>query len=185
MKRIICLAVALVFALTVPFTASAATRDEVLAQVKKDMPESYHDLYMESIKNIFAQIETTDEQCDKLIEIMDRFSSTLDLTKGYSIHNYTSDEVDYIYSIVDEICDLLGLSYKIVPKTSGELHAGDIKAMIYGPGGELIGELDGDIVKRTDAPDKSVDMGGLYTTGALLVAAMGAFMLRKKVIAVI
>lgn len=185
MKKIISLVVALILALSIPFTASAATRDDVLAAVKADMPEAYHELFMGSIENIFAQIETTDEECDKLIEIMDRFSKTLDLNKGHSIHNYTSEEVDYIYSIVDEICELLDLSYKIVPKSSGELHAGDIKAMIYGPNGELIGELDGDIIKRTDAPDRSVDLGGLYTSGALLIAAVGAFLLRKRVIAAI
>lgn len=175
----------LMLALGAPLTASAATRDEVIATVEADMPDSYKDLYMDTIKNIFSQIETTDEQCDKLIEIINRFASTIDLTKGHSMHNYTAQEKDYIFSIVDEVCALLNISYEIVPKQAGELHTNDIKAMIYGPNGELLGELDGDIIKRTDSPDKSVDFTGLYTSGALLLLAAGAFLIRKKIIAAV
>ena len=120
MKKIVCLTMSLMLALGAPLTASAATRDEVIATVEADMPDSYKDLYMDTVKNIFSQIETTDEQCDKLIEIINRFASTIDLTKGHSMHNYTAQEKDYIFSIVDEVCTLLNISYEIVPKQAGD-----------------------------------------------------------------
>lgn len=182
MKKTICFIMALMLISSSFITANAATRDEVITAVQKGMPDNYEDLYLDTVKNIFAQIETTDEQCDKLIEIIERSASTIDLTKGNSLHYYTDEEVEYMYSIFDEVCALLNISYKIVPKESGLLHPGDIKVLVYGQNGELIGELDGDIVKRTDAPDKSLDLTGLYVTGGLLLLAAVAFLLRKKLV---
>lgn len=182
MKKTLCLLIALMLISSSFITANAATRDEVISAVQKGMPDDYEELFMDTIKNIFTHIETTDEQCDKLIEIIERSSSSIDLTKGHSFHNYTDEEMEYMYSIFDEVCELLNLSYKIVPKESGLLHAGDIKVLVYGQNGELIGELDGDIIKRTDAPDKTFDFTGLYATGGLLLLAAVAFILRKKLI---
>lgn len=182
MKRTICFILAIMLISGSFITANAATRDEVINAVQKGMPDDFEELFLDTVKNIFSQIETTDEQCDKLIEIIERSASTIDLTKGHSIHNYPDEEVEYMYSIFDEVCSLLNISYKVVPKESGLLHAGDIKVLVYGQNGELIGELDGDIIKRTDAPDRALDFTGLYVTGGLLLLAAGAFLLRKKLV---
>ena len=96
------------------------------------------------------------------------------------MHNYTAEEMDYMYSIIDEICALINVSYKIVPKESGLLHVGDIKALIYGQHGEIIGELDGDIVKRTDEPVNTRDYTGLYTSGVLMLAAVALFFAKRR-----
>ena len=181
MKKTVCLIVAFMLIFSSLMSVSAATRDDVMDVVKECMPDDYEDLYLDTTKNIFANVETTEAQNDKLIEIIKRFSSTLDLTKGHSVHNYHGAEVDYIYSIVDELCALLNVSYKIVPKDSGLLHEGDIKAIIYGQHGEVIGELDGDIVKRTDEPVKTRDYTGLYTSGALMLVAIALFFVKKRI----
>ncbi|MGN0517598.1 MAG: hypothetical protein ACI4II_02610 [Acutalibacteraceae bacterium] len=182
MKKTLCFIMALMLISSSFITANAATRDEVINTVQRLTPSIYDELFLDTVKNIFSQIETTDEQCDKLIEIMERSAKKIDFTKGHSIHNFSDEEVEYMYSVFDEICALLNISYKIVPKESGLLHPGDIKVLVYGQNGELIGELDGDIVKRTDAPDKALDFTGLYVTGGLLLLAAVAFLLRKKLV---
>lgn len=167
MKKVVSLALACLLLVgmisCIGFSASAATpKEEIVAAVKAAMPDAYEDQYLPMLENVLAQIEVSAEQAEAVIANIDAVKEEVKADKGASLSEYAAEEIEVVLENFDEACTTLGLTYELVD-AENPTHEGDLDCKIY-VDGKQIGSVDGDGVKKTNAPEFN---------GALLVALIG------------
>lgn len=180
MKKILCMAIALVLAVAafaVPVSA-AAPKEDLAASVKAAIPKGYNDRFVATVDNLLKQVDVTREQADQVIAIINETTSKVK-DKGSSLHEYTKDEASYLLSQFGKACAVLNITYKLVAKKNA-VHTNDVVCELYYNGAH-IGTLDGDSgVKQTGA-DLSGSVSGLAIAGGvLLLAAASVFVFKKS-----
>ncbi len=180
MKKILCVAIAIVLAVAVfAVPVSAATpREKVASAVKAAIPKAYNDLFVASVDNILNQVEVTEDQAAQVIAIIDETKAKLP-DRGHSLHQYSDEEIAYATEQFGKACAVLNITYKIVAK-KGAIHVGDIVCELY-YNNTLIGVLDGDIgVKKTGADMSNTVSALAIAGGAVLMAAAALFVFKKS-----
>ena len=170
----------LVGMMSVGFAASAATpKEEIIAAVKAAMPAEYQAKYLPMVENALAQVEVTAEQAQEVIANIDTVKETVKEDKGDSLSEYAAEEAKVVLTEFGAACETLGLTYEIVEAENPD-HEGDIAIKVYKADAAEktpVGSIDGDGVKKTNAPAVSV------AAISALALALGAAFVSKKVAA--
>ncbi len=170
----------LVAMMSVGFAASAATpKEEIVAAVKAAMPDAYESKYLPTVENVLSQIEVTDAQAKAVIANIEAAKAAVKEDKGESLSEYPAAEAKVVLANFDEACETLGLTYKLVDSKNPD-HEGDLVAEFYF-GDKAIGDIDGEPIKKTNAPETNA-AAVIAFVGALALAA-GAAVCGKKVAA--
>lgn len=159
------------------FSASAATKEDVVNKVKDVLSDDYAYLYVVQLETVLNVVNPSAEVCDQLIALVDKNVGLIE-DKGPSLHEYTQDEIDMLLADFDTAAKALGVTYEFVEVPKGQ-HAGDLKVIIY-YNGEKITEIDGDAIATTGA-EESVSLVWPIALGAVLLTAAAAFVFGKKV----
>ncbi len=152
MKKITCFVLTLIMALMLVVSVSATTKNEFLAELKSSVPEKYTAIIYNPIESIFNQIEVTDEQSAQLLEWLNDAKKVITVDRGSSLDAYTKEEQEYAVDMFDKACKLLGLTYTMTPEKA---NSGEVIVSVFKDGVKL-GELDGDAVNATNAPEKNM-----------------------------
>ncbi|MEE1186459.1 MAG: hypothetical protein UHN02_03665 [Acutalibacteraceae bacterium] len=148
MKKVVSLILCLVLTFSLGVSVFAANYNEQLkSDILAAMPDDYEDVYYPQAEKVIDQLDITEAQYTELKAILDATVAAVDVSKGPSMHDYTEAERNTLLSQFDAACSVLGLTYEYVVKT-----AGDVVAIVYGPTGKKLGEIDGDITpSKTDS----------------------------------
>jgi len=177
--------IVLAFSVFAPF-AMAATKDDILGEVKKSIYKNYLSIQME---NSIRAIPLTAAQGDKLLDIVKRGIAYLPNTREPSAHAYTEAQMIYILALVDEACTYMGFTYDFKPSANPK-HINDIVFRVYDQSGNVVFEYDGDLIKKTDAPANTSqpDSNAVYLvlgSALILLAASGIFISKKAKISLV
>ncbi len=165
----------------VGFSASAATpKEDIVAAVKAAMPEAYQSKYLPTLENVLSQIDVTAEQAEKVIANIEAAKAAIESDKGESLHDYSEAERKAVLNNFDEACTTLGLTYKFVD-AENPVHEGDSVCKVYTANGTQIATIDGEGVKKTDAPESNMALV-LALLGAMALCG-GAAIYGKKLVA--
>lgn len=188
MKRVIALlAVLVMFSTFMATSASAATKQDIIAEWNKTFASKYVQIggdnkitstYVIMGTNFINQYNPTSEQCDKIVALIKETAANIS-DKGPTAHSYTKEELQYVLSQISEACSLLGLQTGFRTK-SGSEHDMDVVFYIYDPKLDaIVFEYDGDLVPSKTGPDYSYlyfAIGGV----AVLALSLGAFLFSRK-----
>ncbi len=185
MKKVISLCVAcllLVGMMAVAgFSASAATpKEEIVAAAKELIPSKYESQYLPTMENVLSQIDVTAEQADAVIAYMTAAKAAIQSDKGGSLSDYTADEINAVLDNFGRACETLHLTYELVDAENPQ-YKGDVICIIYLENGTKIATIDGDAVKKTDAPETNVAL--MVALGVLALAVAGSAVYGKKLLA--
>lgn len=161
--------------------AAAASKQDVIDAARKAIPEDYSFLYLIQLENIFSQLEVTEEQCERIIEIINELGRSVE-DSGHTLHLYAEKNRGQILEYFNEICDMIGLTYEYKPAVIQD-HAGDVVCFVYGPDGKLLGEFDGDedtLVKQTNIAPAGYAPSAILPLFAVCTAAAGLFVFIKN-----
>lgn len=182
MKKVLCIAIALVLAVAafaVPVSA-ASPKEELAATVKAAIPKGYNDRFVATVDNVLKQIDVSKDQADQVTAIINETISKIK-DKGLSLHEYTKDEVAYILAQFGKACSVLNLTYKVVAKKNA-VHTGDVVCELY-YNGALVGTIDGDAgVKQTGADVSGAVFALAIAGGVVLLAASSVFVFKKSAV---
>lgn len=182
LKKIIAMLMAclMLVGMTATVSVSAATpKESMIDACEEYMPEPLLKEYLPLIENILAQIEADQDQADQVIECIKESREFFKEFKGVSLHTYTLEERKFAVDMVARICEILGLTAKYTYSTDAD-HHNDMVCEIYDGSGRLIGVLDGDVVKKTNAPESDVNYGAVVLAAVVMIGAAGAIVAGKK-----
>lgn len=163
------------------FSASAATpKEDIVAAVKDAMPDQYEEQYLPMLENVLNQINVTAEQAEEVIGYIAAVKAAITEDKGSSLSEYSKEEVEVVLDNFDKACTALGLTYEFVDAENPS-HEGDVDCIIYTEEGTKIGSVDGDGVKKTNAPETNT--ASVVVFGVFAVLAVGAAVYGKKLVA--
>jgi hypothetical protein len=167
------------------FGVSAATKQDVVDAAKTTIPTGYDYLFLIQLENIFAQLDVSEEKCDRIIEIINELGQSVE-DSGHTLHLYAKDNRDIILKYFDEICDICGLTYEYKIAVKDPLwHEGDVVCLVYDSEGNLLGMLDGDqdiLTKKTDVSVTApVPLILPVCAAGIIAAAALVFMKNRKV----
>ena len=144
MKRVLSLLFALLILSTVfvlPLSAQAASKDDLIAAIKSTKISQY---FTVAAENSIRLINFTEEQGDKLVQIVKDVDNIVTADLGPSAHTYPVEQRDAVMAKLAEACSVLKFTYKM--RTSANpVHGGDYVFYIYDQDGKLVGTFDGDL----------------------------------------
>lgn len=186
MKKVFVLLAVLALAVSAfAFSASAekATKQDVIDAVKAAVPEKYEYLYVAQMEKVLDEVNPSSNKCLQILGIIEDTETALKdmgvTDKGHTLRNYTSEEQNVLVSALNEIGDILGVTYEVVLKTTDSTGAGDSKVIVY-YNNNAIAEIDGDI-EQTGAEQTATLWPAAVAALGLIAAA--AFVFGKKVLA--
>ena len=170
MKKTIALILAIIMisALAVSVCASDDAKLKIYNAAKDACPEGYRDNYLGTVQAALDQIPVTDAQAETVVALINEAKVKL-TDKGSTLHDYNDEEVAVATGLVDDICEVLGLTTTVKTHDIVMGHEGDISIEVA-YNGAVIATLDGDPIKVT---------GGVQTTDytpvlvAVVLAVMG------------
>lgn len=175
MKRIIAIVLTLAAVLSMAVIGvSAVTKADLLTEAAKS-PVYKH--VRVAIENAARTIEITDEQAEKILPIIKKVCAITD--KGSSAHTYTEAERQSVMGCVDEICNILGFTYKFETSKDSK-HIGDSVFFVYNKDGKLVFQYDGDVVADTDAATTMNTTAVLAASAFLAVLGVAAVAVSKR-----
>lgn len=179
MKKVLSLiAACLLLVGMVGFSVSAATpKEDIIAAAKEAMPDAYESKYMPTIENVLSQIDVTAEQAEAVIANIGEAKAAIKEDKGDSLSEYSGVEIDAVLTEFDAACTTLGLKYEFV-EAENPAQVGDNVVNIYKADGALIGSIDGDGVKKTNASEQN-GVAVIVLVSALALAASAAVFGKK------
>lgn len=159
---------------------SAVTKADLLAEAAKY--PAYANVKV-AVENAARTVEVTPEQAEKILPIIQRAGKILGDTDVAGVADkhgqyYTTEQVNGIFACIDEICEILNLTYKMVPVANAE-HPGDSMLVVYDANGKTVFEYDGDAVADTDAAT-SMDTVVLFVGAAVMLAFGAAAIVASK-----
>jgi hypothetical protein len=169
-------------------SVSAATKQDVIEAAEAAVPEDYSFLYLIQFENILNQLDVSDKNCDRIIEIINELKQSLK-DSGHTLHLYTEENLNVILKYFDEVCNICGLTYEYKPAVKDTIwHAGDVVCLIYNSEGILLGEFDGDQAQFVNKTDTAVTpvISFVLPVSAVVILAAAVFVFiktRKTVIA--
>ena len=179
---VLCLMVAGMMATAVAPVSAATPKERMLDACEEYMPEPLLKEYRPLIENILRQITVSDSQADQVIACIKESREFFKEYKGISLHTYTAEEREFAVNMVSRICEILGLTAKYGYSTDSD-HVHDMICEIYDANGNLLGILDGDAVKKTNAPETetpAVNYGYVVLAAVLALGAAAAVVTGKK-----
>lgn len=163
------------------FSASAATpKEEIVATAKELIPSKYEAQYLPALENVLSQIDVTADQAEAVIGYMKAAKAAIKEDKGSTLSNYTGEEVNAVLENFGKACEELHLTYELVDSENPQ-HKGDVTCIVYLENGTKIATIDGDAVKKTDAPETNVML--MIALGVVALAAAGSAVYGKKLLA--
>lgn len=196
MKKIVSvlLMALMVTALCVPFMSSAATIDDVVAELDKNPTAVY---FKDAIAQIAKNYEISNAQADKLLALAQQYNSVITADKGKSADevingHYTAAERAAVVDIVKQGCAVMGWNYSTSASTAPQ-HKDDIVVTITDGAGNVICRFDGDVAPflveyvGQGANKKADDSGNKNNSknGSSVVAKTGTVETTSVVVAVI
>lgn len=184
LKKLIAMLMAclMLVGMTATLSVSAAgPKDDMIAACYEYMPEPLIKEYMPAIQNILAQIEVNQDQADQVIECIKESRTFFDKEgyHGVSLSEYSHDAQRFAIDMVNRICEILFLTAKYSHSTD-PFHHNDVVCEIYNANGQLIANLDGDFIKKTNAPESDVNYGAIALAAVVMIGAAGAVVAGKK-----
>ncbi len=172
------LAIVMISALAVSVCASDDAKLKIYNAAKDACPEAYRDHYLGTVQSALDQIPVTDEQADKVVAIIneakDKFTD-----KGSTLDKYTAEETAAATKLVNEACEILGLTAKLVTHDVVMGHEGDISFDIY-YGGKVIANLDGDPIKVTGGVQTTDFTPAIVAVVLTVIGLAGVVTLKKR-----
>ncbi len=181
-KKAIVIMVVAVIGLFSTVSAVAAPSDDIIAAAKENIPSAYEYLYLASFEAALERIDIQQDQADLIVAELKATKAKVPTDKGHSLHLYSEAERKAMIDCFAYCCEILELTYKVEVKNSDvALHKSDEVVYVYANDGkELVATLDGDVVKKTDAPDLSTQMILLIIAGSALVLSGVTLLVCKK-----
>ena len=182
LKKLIAMLMAclMLVGMTATVSVSAATpKESMIDACEEYMPEPLLKEYLPLIENILAQIEVSQDQADQVIQCIKESREFFKEYKGVTLHYYTAEERKFAVDMVARICEILFLTAKYSYSTDAD-HHNDMVCEIYNADGQLLGILDGDVVKKTNAPESDVNYTYVVLCVVAMIGAVGAAVAGKK-----
>lgn len=170
------LLVAMMVAMAAPVSA-ATPKEEIIAAAKKYLPAEEVEKHLPTVENIFQQIEVTAEQAEAVIANIKNVGKVVSEEKGFSASEYTKEEREVLLQELDTACKTLEVKYEIKP-AANPTHKGDVDC-VFVVEDKPIASVDGDVVKKTDVAESTVNYG-LILVAAVFAAAAAVVALRGK-----
>lgn len=175
MKKLIAIISAIVLLVgTATIGVSAVTKADLFAEAAKSPAYKYVQV---AIENAARTVEVTPEQAEQILPIVKRACEIIGNDEHPSAFSdehgllYTKEQINGVMACIDEICEIMRFTYKMVPVANPE-HAGDGMLTVYDANGKVVFQYDGDAVADTDAAT-SMDTALLFA-GAGIMLALGA-----------
>ncbi len=158
-------------------SVSAATKDDLIAKLG-EIPAAKNEVFYEGAVKFIKDADLTEEQIAKLIPLLEEAKTILPTNDGTAARDYTKEQREKVFDILDEGCEITGYSYKIVTYEKGE----DVGIKLYAPDKSVALEYTDGIIKATGVEDTN-NSAYIYLAAAIVVLALaGAFVVvRKKV----
>lgn len=190
MKKIIAVLTSvmlLVGMLAMCVSAATVTKSDLLNEAAKSPVYKYVKV---SLENAARNVEITNEQAEEILPIVQRAVAILNEDHGPTEANdashvfYTQEQADGVIECIDEVCAILGYTWKMTPKAN-PVHPGDGIFQVFDQNGKLVYEYDGDAVADTSAaPVSNADTWVYLSVGTVLLAlGLAALAVSKKRIA--
>ena len=158
-------------------SVSAATKDELIAKLEQ-IPAAKNQSFYEGAVKFIKDADLTAEQIDKLIPLLEEAKTILPENEGTSARDYTPEQREKIFEILDEGCEITDYTYEVVHFENGT----DYGIKLVAPDNSVALEYTDGIIKATGVEDTN-NSAYIYLGAALVVLALaGAFVVvRKKV----
>ena len=154
MKKIVSVICIVVMLLSVcALTVSANPKDDIMAAVDANVPADVVAFFRTQAVNILNQINVTDEQAAQVIAIVKEAGPRVK-SGSFTLHKYGEEDTSYFLAKFDQVCTILGLTYKFGAKKN-PVHKSDDFVYLYDASGKLIAELDGDPINDTGASESN------------------------------
>lgn len=191
MKKVLSIAllVVMISALCVPFMSSAATVNDVVAELEKNPTAKYFKSALESVVKVYGS-EITTEQADKLLAIAKDYNAAITADKGESAHKYDAAEIDAANKAVKDACAVLGWTVSYTASADAQ-HTSDQVVTVYDKDGQKVVTFDGDVlpffVEYVGKDAQNPDPGKKTTPGkgSSVIAKTGLAETSSVVVAVI
>lgn len=166
----VCLLLVGMMVLTVVPVSAATPKEDIIAAIKENVPAEYFEKYLPTIENTLQQVEVTAEQAEAVIANIEEAKKAVKEDKGDSLSEYTQVERQAVLAEFDTACKTLGVEYEIKPAAKPN-HEGDVDVVIK-VDEKTVAVVNGDAVKKTNAPDSAVNYGLVVLAGVLAAAAV-------------
>ncbi len=174
----VCLLLVGMMILTVVPVSAATPKEDIIAAIKANVSAEIFEKYLPTIENTLQQVEVTAEQAEKVIANIDTVKEAVKENKGDSLSEYTEAERAVVLEEFDKACETLGIEYEIKPAEK-PTHEGDVDVVIKVED-KVIATVDGDAVKKTNAPESTVNFGLVALASVLAAAAVVVAVRCKK-----
>lgn len=193
MKRTLAFLLSLVIAVAaMAVPASAATKSDVLAELKKTVIGNYVEITEDNMKspyitvlaeNTIRDLNITGAQADELITLVQAGAAVVNRDNGPSAHEYSAAQRAQVVKLVFDAATVLGYKAAFEEKAK-PVHKGDVVFSVY-DNGKLIFQYDGDPVRRTDVVSAGTTAPAPYVyifsiAGVVTLLTLAFFVFQKK-----
>lgn len=165
-----CVLLVSMMVLTVVPVSAATPKEDIIAAIKANIPAEYVAKHLPTLENVLQQIEVTAEQAEAVVKNIEAAKASVKEDKGDSLSEYAKAERDVIVAEFGKACETLGVEYEIKPAEK-PTHEGDVDVVVKVEN-KVIASVDGDAVKKTNAPERTVNYALVVLAGVLVAAAV-------------
>ena len=178
MKKFFVLLTAICLVLSMAVSVSAATNDDLIKKLE-EIPAANNKSFHDGAVRIIKEENLPADQIDKLIPLLEEAKQVLPENKGAAARDYTVEQVEKIFDILDRACEITGYSYVVTTFEKGT----DVGIKVYRPDQSLMLEYTDGVIKATGVEETKSALPYVYLAcGALLLASAGAvIIIRKKI----
>lgn len=175
-KLLVVLTIVAVFVCSM-FSVSAATKDDLIAKMG-EIPAAKNESFYDGAVKLIKDADLTAEQIDKLLPLLEEAKTVLPENKGAAAKNYTKDQINKVFDIIDKGCEITGYSYEVIKFDNGK----DFGVKFYDAEKKVVLEYTDGIVKSTGIEDANNSAYVYLAAGVIVLALAGVFVVvRKKV----
>ena len=174
MKKLIVILAIISLVVCSMFTVSAATEDDLIAKLK-EIPAANNEQFLNGAIKLIKEEKFTEEEINKLIPLLEEAKTVLPEDKGTAARNYSQDQIDKVFELLDKACEITGCSYE-----ANTDRKGDYGITLYGSDGAVKLEYTDGKINATGV-ESSNNASVIYlVAGVLVLAVAGAVIVMRK-----
>ncbi|MBR2860991.1 MAG: hypothetical protein IKB86_04045 [Clostridia bacterium] len=174
MKKLIVILAIISLVVCSMFTVSAATEDDLIAKLK-EIPAANNEQFLNGAIKLIKEEKFTEEEINKLIPLLEEAKTVLPEDKGTAARDYTDAQVDKVFELLDEACEITGCSYETTIDKNN-----DYGIVLYGSDNEVKLEYTDGKVNATGVESANNASVIYLVAGVLVLAAAGAVIVMRK-----
>lgn len=175
MKKLVVVLTVVAILVCSMLSVSAATKDDMIAKLG-EIPAAKNESFYEGAVKFIKDADLTTDQIDKLIPLLEEAKTIIPANKGTAARDYTKEQVDKIFAILDKGCAITNYSYEVVAFENGS----DYGIRFYTPDSKVALEYTDGVIKATGIEDSNSSAYIYLVAGVVVLALAGAFVVVRK-----